>query len=175
MGKVIGSGRGESESIQGREQNDTPVKLEHALKCRRCLSGDLLEDDPMAQALQLLDMPARGLLPIALLEIRSPQLLLRDLVLEQVIDDDQDRMRDSHNRLLVSPMAHDPAIPSRQPAVFHPNRGQRRLRQREVGSDLVLCTRSNKDSVMHWIEINRLGIFLIISLDELTANRPPGI
>ena len=44
------------------------------------------------------------------------------MVLEQVINLDQDRMRNRHARLLVSSVTHDPAIPSPQPAVFHPNR-----------------------------------------------------
>lgn len=50
------------------------------------------------------------------------------MVLEQVINLDQGRMRNRHARLLVSSVAHDPAIPSPQPAVFHPNRSQRGFR-----------------------------------------------
>lgn len=42
----------------------------------------------MAQALQLLDLPTGGVFPISLLERRGPQLVIRDLVLEQVIDND---------------------------------------------------------------------------------------
>jgi hypothetical protein len=52
----------------------------------------------MAQLLQLRDVSARGVVSIALVEVRGPQLLIGDMALEHVRDDDQDGVRDGHDR-----------------------------------------------------------------------------
>lgn len=59
----------------------------------------------MTQPLQLLDVPANGLLQISLIEVGGSHIVVGHSVLEHVIDDHQDRMRDCHHGFFVSPDA----------------------------------------------------------------------
>lgn len=96
----------------------------------------------MSQPLRLIDIATCGAFPVVLIEIGRPELVVREPLLEHVIDNHEDRVGHGHHGLLVPTMAHDTPVAGSEPTVLDSNRGQCRFRQRGAQPPVALPRRA---------------------------------
>src|SRR4029453_13194439 len=76
-------------------------------------------------ALQQLDSPPSDSFPMSAIEVVGTEFLIRGLSRQEMIRGDQHGVGDREDGLLVTAVAHDAAVASRERTVGRPNRRQR--------------------------------------------------